>query len=98
MSIFKKQHTLSIPEPFSAEDIKLESSICTGESTIGFYDKTLKRLVYAELVRSEKDIRACPHRDSCTSFRQMLPVTALKILEGRQPVGGFLPCHRQNYA
>jgi len=25
-------------------------------------------------------------------------VTALKILEGRQPVGGFLPCHRQNYA
>ncbi|MCR5111923.1 MAG: hypothetical protein K6B38_13645 [Ruminococcus sp.] len=56
MSIIKKQHTLSIPEPFSAEDIKLESSICTGESTIGFYDKTLKRLVYAELVRSEKDI------------------------------------------
>ena len=43
-------------------------------------------------------LRTCPHRDSCTSFRQILPVTALKILEGRQPVGGFLPCHRQNYA
>lgn len=56
MSIFKKQRTLSIPEPFSAEDIKIESSICTGERTIGFYDKAAKRLVYAELVRSEKDI------------------------------------------
>jgi hypothetical protein len=43
-------------------------------------------------------VRTCPHRNSCTSFRQILPVTALKILEGRQPVGGFLPCHRQNYA
>ena len=56
MSIFKKQRTLSIPEPFSAEDIKIESSICTGERTIGFYDKAAKRLVYADLVRSEKDI------------------------------------------
>ena len=37
--------------------------------------------------------RTCTHRDSCTSFRQILPVTASKILEGRQPVGGFLPCH-----
>ena len=44
------------------------------------------------------ELRTCPHRDSCMSFRQILPVTALKILEGRQPVGGFLPCHRQNYA
>ena|GEM_PF-6604055 len=44
------------------------------------------------------NFRTCPHRDSCTSFRQILPVTALKILEGRQPVCGFLPCHRQNYA
>ena len=43
-------------------------------------------------------VRTCPHRDSCTAFRQILPLTALKILEGRQPVGGFLPCHRQNYA
>ena len=33
-----------------------------------------------------------------TYFRQILPVTTPQILEGRQPVGGFLPCHRQNYA
>ena len=42
-----------------------------------------------------KILRTCPHRDSCTSFRQILPVTALKILEGRQPVGGFLPYHKK---
>jgi len=45
-----------IPEGFSKEDIKIESSICTGEKTIGFYDKTLKRLVAAELVRTKEDI------------------------------------------
>ena len=56
MSIFKKQQTLPIPEPFSAEDVKIESSTCTGEKTIGFYDKASKKLVCAELVRSEKDI------------------------------------------
>jgi len=32
------------------------------------------------------------------SSAQALCGVALKILEGRQPVGGFLPCHRQNYA
>ncbi len=48
---------LPIPEPFTAEDIKVESSICTGEKTIGFYDKKAHRLRYEELVRSEQDIR-----------------------------------------
>ena len=56
MSIFKKQQTLPIPEPFSAEDVKIESCTCTGEKTIGFYDKASKRLVCAELVRSDRDI------------------------------------------
>jgi hypothetical protein len=56
MSIFKIQQTLPIPEPFSAEDVKIESSTCTGEKTIGFYDKASKRLVCAELVRSDRDI------------------------------------------
>lgn len=56
MSIFKKQRSLTIPPPFTADDIKIESSICTGEKTIGFYDKASKKLVYAELVTSEKDI------------------------------------------
>ena len=58
--IFKKKNTapLRIPEGFTAEDIKTESSICTGETTIGFYDKETNRLTYAELVKSEDDIDA----------------------------------------
>ena len=57
MSLFRKNAPLPVPEPFSADDIRTESSTCTGETTIGFYDKASKRLVYAELVRSERDIR-----------------------------------------
>jgi len=56
MSIFKKPIPVPIPEPFSASDIKVESSTCTGEKTIGFFDKTTNRLAFAELVRTEKDI------------------------------------------
>ena len=37
-------------------------------------------------------MRTCPHRDSCTSFRQILPMTTLKILEMRQHSCGFSPC------
>ena len=57
MSIFKKTAAVPIPEPFTADDIKIESSICTGEKTIGFYDKSTKKLIFAELVRSDKDIQ-----------------------------------------
>ena len=49
---------LSIPDGYTAEDIKLESSTCTGEKTIGFYDKHDKKLHFSELVRSERDIKA----------------------------------------
>lgn len=56
MSFFRKNKIIQIPEHFSAEDIRVESSTCTGEKTIGFYDKQAKKLVYAELVRSETDI------------------------------------------
>ena len=56
MSIFKKPTPVPIPEPFSVSDIKVESSTCTGEKTIGFFDKTTNRLAFAELVRTEKDI------------------------------------------
>lgn len=60
MSILGKKATvkLPIPEGFSAGDIKIESSTCTGEKTIGFYSSREKRLVCAELVRSEEDIAA----------------------------------------
>lgn len=57
MSIFKKTVTVPIPAPFTADDIKIESSTCTGEKTIGFYDKSTKRLMFAELIISEKDIQ-----------------------------------------
>ena len=53
----KKKIVQPIPEPFTAQDIKTEASTCTGERTIGFYDRGSHRLRYAELVRSEQDIR-----------------------------------------
>lgn len=51
-----KNKILPIPDGFTAEDIKIESSICTGEKTIGFYSAVDKKLHYAELVRSNADI------------------------------------------
>ena len=51
-----KNKTLPIPNGFTAEDIKRESSICTGEKTIGFYSAADKKLHYAELVRTNADI------------------------------------------
>lgn len=59
MSLFKKHRTKvqPIPKPFTAQDIRAESSICTGEKTIGFYDRAAHKLRYAELVRSEQDAR-----------------------------------------
>lgn len=58
MKLFqKKKNTLPIPEPFTAKDIRTEASICTGERTVGFYDRGAHRLRYAELVRTEQDIR-----------------------------------------
>ncbi len=58
MKLFgKKNNTMQIPEPFTADDIKIESSICTGEKTIGFYDKTTGRLLFSELVENVSDVR-----------------------------------------
>lgn len=52
-----KNKTLPIPSGFTAENIKIESSICTGEKTIGFYSAGDKKLHYAELVRTNADIK-----------------------------------------
>lgn len=59
MSLFRKHKTevQPIPAPFTVEDIRTESSICTGEKTIGFYDRSAHKLRYAELVRTEQDVR-----------------------------------------
>lgn len=52
----KNKKALPVPEGFSENDIKIESSVCTGEKTIGFYSAAEKKLVCAELVRSADDI------------------------------------------
>lgn len=51
-----KKSNGKIPEGFRAEDIRTESSVCTGERVIGFYSSTDKRLHYAELVTCDEDI------------------------------------------
>ena len=49
---------MSIPDGYTKDDIKLESSTCTDEKTIGFYDKHDRKLHFSELVRTERDIKA----------------------------------------
>ncbi len=41
---------------FTEKDVAVESSICTGETLIGFREKDGSRLLQAVVVRSEKDI------------------------------------------
>lgn len=59
MKIFRKnKKVMPVPEGFTSDDIKIESSICTGEKTIGFFDKSSGKLMFAELVRNDADIPA----------------------------------------
>lgn len=51
-----KIKTIPIPEGFTSDDVKIESSTCTGEKTIGFYSTADKKLHYAELVTCAEDI------------------------------------------
>ena len=34
------------------------SSICTGEKTIGFYNRNTREIMYPELVKSDSDVEA----------------------------------------
>ena len=64
---FPKKHTHEpLPEGFTEQDIRVESSTCTGERTIGFYDRGQKMLIRAELVRSAADIAAFYRRYGLT--------------------------------
>lgn len=54
--LFGKKKTKKIPVGFTAEDIKIEASTCTGERTIGFYSSKENKLKYSELVRNDRDI------------------------------------------
>ncbi len=58
MSLFRKPKPAAqpLPEGFTQDDIRVESSTCTGEKTIGFYSPADKKLHFAELVRTQTDI------------------------------------------
>ena len=76
MKLFhRKKETLPIPEPFTEADIRTEASTCTGECTIGFYDRRTHRLRFAELVRSAQDIR-----DFYTKYGAKLDEETLQLL------------------
>ena len=53
---FGKARIAAIPEGFTGVDIRIESSTCTGEKTIGFYSAADKKLHYAQFVRTQADI------------------------------------------
>ena len=56
MSIFSKPRKHSVPDECRGMEVKIESSTCTGEKTIGFFDPVSRKLLYRELVRSELDV------------------------------------------
>ena len=60
MSLFgkKKNAVTTVPKDCEGLDIRVESSTCTGEKTIGFYDPKSKKLRCCELVRTDADIDA----------------------------------------
>lgn len=64
-----KKKIMPVPDGFTAEDIKTESSICTGEKTIGFYSAADKKLHFAELVRTNADIEEFYRKYGLESFR-----------------------------
>lgn len=57
MGLFHR-HRAPVPQngAFTEKDVAVESSICTGETLIGFREKDSGRLQQAVVVRSEKDI------------------------------------------
>lgn len=44
------------PEGFGPADIRTRSSICTGETTVGFYDPHTDKLLQAVVVRTPQDL------------------------------------------
>lgn len=45
-----------LPMGFTEDDVRIESSTCTGEKTIGFFHRAENKLMFAELVQSDEDI------------------------------------------
>ena len=51
----KKPQPLTPPAGFGIGDVQTESSICTGETTIGFYDPAAGKLLCAVVARTPAD-------------------------------------------
>ena len=58
MSIFYRKPKARVPEECEGMEVRVQRSACTGEQTIGFYDRKTGQLRYAELVRGPEDIKA----------------------------------------
>lgn len=58
MSIFSKKTVKKVPDGCEGLEIKVQTSTCTGEKTIGFFDRKSGELKYKELVRTKGDIDA----------------------------------------
>lgn len=58
MFFHKKAAVLTPPPGMGIDDVRTEKSICTGETTIGFYDRHTRRLLRSSFVRGEQDIAA----------------------------------------
>lgn len=56
MSLFKKRVTVSVPDECKGMEIKIQSSTCTGEKIIGFYNRNTRELMYPELVKNDGDV------------------------------------------
>lgn len=56
MGIFTKITVRSVPPECKGMEIKMQSSTCTGEKIIGFYNRNTRELMYSELVKTADDI------------------------------------------
>lgn len=57
---FKRRKSLALVPPLGLgrQDIQQQSSICTGETVIGFWDSKAHRLLQAVVVRTPADVTA----------------------------------------
>ena len=57
----KEKQNLIPPEGMGRGDVRTESSICTGETLIGFYDAASGQLLRAVVVRTPADFAGFYH-------------------------------------
>ena len=65
MKLFhKKKEPLPIPEPFTAADIKVEASTCTGERTIGMRSRCIQSWISGIFTKSTVPCRMTQQEDN----------------------------------